>query len=382
MRIGIDVRYLSHGLLGGVHTYEAQLIPMLVNLATDHKIFLYADTKRPFELSELPRHVTLRRLPWRNGLSTFYHDLRMHRAMAQDQLDLAHFPANYGFAPAGARTLITLHDQINILPWTDIVIGHQKDPRTIAMMTYLHWCTCSAVRRANFIITVSEYARQQIAHHSGFDIQKILAVPHAPTPDLRRVENGAELACVRQKYGLTRPFVLADGIKNPAVLIRAWRRLPAEVRNRHAIVFFSRRTDPPAIAVQAADAGLAHLLIQPPRSDLIALYSQAKAFVFPSLLEGFGIPILEAMTCGAPIIASDRGAIPEVAGRAAWLMDAEDDATLAAYLNQLLTSPEQARRLQTLGFERAAEFSWPNIAQRTLDCYQRAMAPDPQPSLS
>jgi len=382
MRIGIDVRYLSHGLLGGVHTYEAQLIPMLVNLATDHKIFLYADTKRPFELSELPRHVTLRRLPWRNCLSTFYHDLRLHRAMAQDQLDLAHFPANYGFAPAGARTLITLHDQINILPWTDIVSGHQKDPRTIAMMTYLHWCTCSAVRRANFIITVSEYARQQIAHHSGFDIQKISAVPHAPTPDLRRVENGAELACVLQKYGLTRPFVLADGIKNPAVLIRAWRRLPADVRNRHAIVFFSRRTDPPAIVVQAADAGLAHLLIQPPRSDLVALYSQAKAFVFPSLLEGFGIPILEAMTCGAPIIASDRGAIPEVAGRAAWLIDAEDDATLAEYLIQLLTLPAQARRLQTLGFERAAEFSWPNIAQRTLDCYQRAMAPDPQPSLS
>jgi glycosyltransferase involved in cell wall biosynthesis len=376
MRIGIDVRYLSHGLLGGIHTYLAQLVPVLVNLAAEHEIFLYADTKRPFELQELPRHVTLRRLPWRNGLSTFYLDLRMKRAMGQDHLDLAHFPANYGFAPAGARTLITLHDQINIMPWTEIVSGHPKNLNTIAMMTYLHWCTRSALRRAHFIITVSEYARQQIARHSGFDIRKIMAVPHAPTAGLRRVEDCEALARVRQKYGLTRPFVLADGIKNPAVLVRAWRQLPSDLRNRYAIVFFSRRTDPPAVAVAAAASGLAHVLIQPPRSDLIALYSQAQAFVFPSLLEGFGIPILEAMTCGAPVIASNRGAIPEVAAQAAWLMDAEDDSTLAAYLTQLLTSPEQARRLQTLGFERAAEFSWPNTARRTLECYHRALAPE------
>jgi len=380
MRIGIDVRYLSHGLLGGVHTYQAQLIPVLVDLARDHEIYLYADTKRPFELPELPRHVTLRRLPWRNGLSTFYYDLRMHRAMTQDHLDLVHFPANYGFAPAGARTLITLHDQINILPWLEIVRGHQKDSRTIATMTYLHWCTCAAVRRADFIITVSEYARRQIAHYSGFDLQKILAVPHAPNPDLRRVDDCEVLANIRQKYGLTRPFVLADGIKNPAVLIRAWGQLPSDLRDSHAIVFFSRRVDPPAVAVRASDSGLAHLLIQPPRSDLIALYSQAKAFVFPSLLEGFGIPILEAMTCGAPVIASNRGAIPEVAGQAAWLMDADDDATLAAYLRQLLTSPEQARRLQSLGFERAAQFSWPATARRTLDCYHRAMAAELAPA--
>jgi len=300
--------------------------------------------------------------------------------MTQDHLDLVHFPANYGFAPAGARTLITLHDQINILPWLEIVRGHQKDSRTIATMTYLHWCTCAAVRRADFIITVSEYARRQIAHYSGFDPQKISAVPHAPNPDLRRVDDCEALANVRQKYGLTRPFVLADGIKNPAVLIRAWRQLPSDLRDSHAIVFFSRRVDPPAVAVQAADSGLAHLLIQPPRSDLIALYSQAKAFVFPSLLEGFGIPILEAMTCGAPVIASNRGAIPEVAGQAAWLMDADDDATLAAYLRQLLTSPEQARRLQSLGFERAAQFSWPATARRTLDCYHRAMAAELAPA--
>ena len=374
MRLGIDVRYLSHGLLGGIHTYLAQLVPVLVNLATDHEIFLYADTKRPFELTGLPERVTLRQLPWRNGLSSFYLDLWMKRAMAQDHLDMVHFPANYGFAPSGVRTVITVHDEINILPWHEIVRGHPKNLRTVAMMTYLHFSTLAALRRAQVIITVSEYARQQIARYAHFDVRRISAVPHAPTPDLQRVDDCAVLAATRRKYGLTRPFVLADGIKNPAVLVRAWARLPSDVRAAHSIVFFSRRADPPAAAVKAAEAGLAHVLIQPPRSDLIALYSQAKAFIFPSLLEGFGIPILEAMTCGAPVIASNRGAIPEVAGAAAWLMDAEDDSTLATYLSELLTSPEQAQQLRVLGYERAAQFSWPNTARHTLACYHQAAA--------
>jgi glycosyltransferase involved in cell wall biosynthesis len=373
MRIGIDVRYLSHGLLGGVHTYLAQLVPALIQQAPDHEFFLYADSKRPFELADLPRHVTVRRLPWRNSLSSLYLDLSIKRAMAGDRLDVAHFPANYGFAPHGARAVITLHDEINLLPWVEIVRGHRKNPRTIGTMTYLHWLTRAAVRRADLILTVSQYARRQIARYSRIDPRQIVAVPHAPTPDLRRVEDCQVLACVRQKHGITRPFVLADGIKNPAVLIRAWQRLPPEISSRHMIVFFSRRPDPPAEAMQAAGSGIARVLIQPSRSDLIALYSQAKAFVFPSLLEGFGIPILEAMTCGAPVIASDRGAIPEVAGGAAWLMDAGDDETLAIYLRKILTTPQAAQRLQRLGIKHAVQFSWPRTADCTLAAYEQAM---------
>src|SRR5436305_9704911 len=148
MRIGIDVRYLSHDLVGGVHTYLAHFVPALLRLAGEHQIFLYADTKRPFEISQLPRHVTLRCLPWQNGLSSLSLDFSMKRAMARDALDVAHFPANYGFGPAGARTVLTVHDEINVLPWLEIVRGHRKDLRTIGTMTYLHWATRLALRQA------------------------------------------------------------------------------------------------------------------------------------------------------------------------------------------------------------------------------------------
>src|SRR5574337_59695 len=217
MRIGIDVRYLSHGLIGGVHTYVAHFVPALVDLAREHQIFLYADTKRPFELSALPGHVVVRCLPWRNGISSVYHDFFMHRVMAQDRLDVVHFPANYGFGPDGAQQVITLHDEINLLPWAEIIRGHPKNPRTVAMMTYLHLCTRAALRQTHLIITVSKYARSQIARHSGFDPRRIVAVWSAPTPDLHRIEDAALLADVRQRLEITRPFVLADALKNPAV---------------------------------------------------------------------------------------------------------------------------------------------------------------------
>ena len=109
MRVGIDVRYLSHGLLGGVHTYVASLVPALLRAAPDDAFYLYADEKAPFELEALPDNAQLRLLPYGSPLSSVANDLRLRDWMARDAVDVAHFPANYGFGPAGARTLHCRH---------------------------------------------------------------------------------------------------------------------------------------------------------------------------------------------------------------------------------------------------------------------------------
>jgi glycosyltransferase involved in cell wall biosynthesis len=374
MRIGIDVRYLSHGLVGGVHSYIAHFVPALIELAAEHQIYLYADTKRAFELDALPANVTVRMLPWYGPQSSLAHDLLIGRTMAADRIDVAHFPANYGFGPAGARTVITLHDAINILPLREIIRGHSKRPRTIAMMTYLHFCSRAALRRADLILTDSAYSGQQIAQYSHLTKDQIIPIHLAPTPNLRRVDDPAVLADLRRRFELPQQFVLADALKNPVALVYAWRRLSPELRESRQIVFFSRHANPPSIVHAAVAAGEAILLIRPEREDLIALYSMAEAFVFPSWIEGFGIPVLEAMTCGAPVIASNRGSIPEVAGGAALLADAEDYDALARHIALVLGNPAEAQLLRERGFARAAEFSWRGTAQQILASYQRAPA--------
>jgi glycosyltransferase involved in cell wall biosynthesis len=348
----------------------AHFVPPLLELATSHELVLYADTKRPFELSRVPDNVTVRMLDWRSPLSSVYHDLFLRHVAARDKLDVLHFPSNYGFAPRGTRSVVTLHDAINILPLREIVRGHRKRPSTIAMMTYLHYCSLASIRKADLVLTVSHHAARDIARHTGLRPDRIVPIPHAPTPDLRPISDPSELDSVRARYRLPRAFVLADALKNPAVLIRAWRRLPVQLRRDTQIVFFSRRPDPLPVVHEAVAAREARLLVSIPRSDLIALYSMANAFVFPSWIEGFGLPILEAMTCGAPVIASDRGAIPEVVGDAGLIMDAEDSETLAQYLSRVLSEPDLARDLRERGFRRAAQFSWSATAERMLTAYQ------------
>lgn len=373
MRIGIDVRYLSHGLVGGVHTYLANFVPELIKAASEHQIFLYADTKCPFELQELPGNVLTRYLPWRGALSSIYHDMLMRRIINADQLDVIHFPANYGLGPTNSRTIITIHDEINIMPWLKIIRGHPKKIRTMVMMSYLHILTRVSLKDANLILTVSEYSRKQISRYSGVNLQKIIPVPLAPTPDFHRIDDAAILDQIRIRYDLYKPYVLADALKNPGVLVRAWERLSASIRNEREIIFFSRHSDPPRVVHDAVNDKIARLFINPPRSDLIAFYSLADIFAFPSWIEGFGIPILEAMACGAPVIASDRGALPEVIGNAGLLVDAEDDLTLSKYLTRLLTSPQEREHFRLLGYRNVAQYSWSNAANKILESYQQVL---------
>jgi glycosyltransferase involved in cell wall biosynthesis len=371
MRIGIDTRYLSHGIMGGINSYLQNLLPALFDVAEGHSIFLYADTKMPFELADLPAHVILKLLPYRNAISSFFLDFSLNRVMAADHIDIAHFPANYGFGPKEACTAITLHDEINIMPLQQILKGHPKKAQTIIMMTYLHFCTRQAIKRANQIFTISEYARKQILRWGLLPEEKVVVIPHGKPSDAILVKDDAELGRVRQLFKLKKEFVLADALKNPGVLVRAWERLPDALRKEKEIVFYSRSENVRADVHRGVDAGFAKFLVRPGRRELNALYSMADVFVFPSWIEGFGIPLLEAMACGAPIIASDRGAIPEVMGGAGLIIDAEDDAALADRLVLLFTNRDERERIRKLGFERVKMFTWEASATQLLKTYQR-----------
>ncbi len=373
LRIGIDVRYLSHRLVGGVHTYVSRLVPAMLEAAPDDTFLLYADSKAPLELTATGRAI-VRTLPWRHQGSSIWNDRAMARWMAGDAVDVAFFPANYGVGPAGAASVVTVHDAINLLPLRHslFVRGHRATLRTNLMTVYLHRATVRAVRRATRLVTMSAYSRDTIVDASTRRHDDIDVVHHG-TPPVIAVTADA-LATMRHAHGLPGSYVLADGLKNPGVLLRAAARLPPEIRRAQTLVFFARHAQVLPVLAAAVAAGDARLLVNPSRAELAALYAGASAFVFPSWIEGFGIPLLEAMSYGAPIIASDRGAIPEVAGDAALLVDAEDDAGLAAALHDVLTQPGTAARLRAAGDARGRQFTWQRSAEQTLASLRRAHA--------
>ncbi len=371
LRVGIDVRYLSHRLVGGVHTYVARLVPALIESAPNDTFLLYADGKAPLELAA-PPGTTVRTMPWRHQGSSVWNDRLMGRWMAKDGVDVAFFPANYGFGPASAASVVTVHDAINLLPLRHslFVRGHRATLRTNVMTVYLHLATVGAVRRATRLVTMSGYSRDTIVEASTRRSDDIDVVHHGTPPVIPLTPD--EVRQVGHAHGLAGPYVLADGLKNPGVLLRAAARLAPEVRRTHPLVFFARHPQVLPVLAQAVASGDARLLVNPSRASLAALYAGASAFVFPSWIEGFGIPLLEAMSYGTPIIASDRGAIPEVAGDAAVLVDAEDDVGLARALDEILTRPETAARLRAAGAARVSQFTWRRSAVQTLAALRRA----------
>lgn len=373
LRIGVDARYLSHGLVGGVHTYVASVLPAMLAAGAHHRFVLYADGKRPFELAA-PAHATVRTLPWRHAGSSIWTDWwRLTRWMARDRIDVAFFPANQGFGPTSAATVITLHDALNLLPLSETLraAGHAATPRSRAITVYLRAICAASVRRATSLVTMSTYSRETIVAASGRSPDDIAVVPHGAPPALP--VDDAAVARTLAAHGIRQPYVLADGLKNPGVILRAAARLAGE-GTRCQYVFFARHAGVLPVLSTAVARGQATLLVRPATAELAALYRGAAIFAFPSWVEGFGIPLLEAMQYGAPVVASDRGAIPEVAGDAALYVDAEDDAGLADRLRRLLASSGEADALRARGRARVADFTWARSGRQTLAALEAAHA--------
>ncbi len=291
--------------------------------------------------------------------------------MERDRLDVAHFPANYG--PRGAYALVvTVHDALNLFRISEHWRGFGKKPRQVALMAYLGWKTRRALAEADEILTISEHARGELVRLSACPPDRITAIPEAAGEEFGVMTGADALARARERL-LRRPrMILADGIKNPAVLIEAFRQLPDEVRAGTELVFFSRETAPrPPVASSLADPAI-RFIARPAESDLVALMNLATVFVFPSWYEGFGLPLVEAMRCGAPVIASSRGSIPEVLGGAGLLFEVERPAELAGHLAAVLGSESLRADLRARSLERSAAFSWRTTAARTLDRYRQA----------
>jgi glycosyltransferase involved in cell wall biosynthesis len=286
--------------------------------------------------------------------------------------DVYHGPAVFlPHVKLGYRTVVTIHDLVSFL-------FPETVPKKYSL--YMRLMTRLAARSADRIIAVSEATKADLERVLRVDTAKVVVIHEAVGPEFARPLAPDAVAAAVRRYGLRRPYCLFVGNleprKNLPNLIEAF----AELRRRggpggrplqlvlagtrawlHAGIF--RAVEQHGLGEDVAFTDYV------PVEDLPALYAGAACFVFPSLYEGFGLPVLEAMACGAPVVAARAGSIPEVAGDAALLVDAQVPKELAAAIESVLTDAALRERLIVRGRARAAMFDWEEVARRTLAVY-------------
>ena len=245
---------------------------------------------------------------------------------------------------------------------------------------------------AGLLLAISESSRQEALDYLGADPERVVAISSAASgqfsPAPASDESSADRDDPRAALGITRPFVMyapsgIDSRKNNEGLIEAFAKLPPELRDAHQLVITSRfrPADHERLRIAARRAGLQPgdvvLTGYVSDADLIALYRTTELFVYPSIHEGFGLPVLEAMSCGAPVIGSDRTSVPEIIGRADALFDPTSVPAITAAMTHALTDDAFRDELRTHGLVQAKQFSWELTASRALEAMTAAFGSTP-----
>jgi glycosyltransferase involved in cell wall biosynthesis len=365
VKVGLNLMFLVDAA-GGAGRYAHELVPSLLDAEPGLSLTLFVNRDAPTTLGGAPwaGEVGWVRLPTRFSNRTHLagQATLLPAIAARRRLDVVHSLANGGPPlTIGARRVVTLLDLI----WL-----HQREawgtPAAVKTMAVL---TRISARTAHRVITISESAREDIVRTFGLDVGKVdvaplgVRMPERPLP--REATGGAPtVLCVAQK----RPY------KNLGSLIHAVAELPDE----HAVLVLpGSPTEHEAELRSLADRlGVADRVRFPAwvsDEELEALYASATCFVLPSLIEGFGLPVLEAMARGVPVACSDRPALPEVVGDAALLFDPTDQAAVTDVVRRLLGDAELRESLSARGLQRARQFSWRRTAEETLTSYRRAV---------
>jgi glycosyltransferase involved in cell wall biosynthesis len=269
--------------------------------------------------------------------------------------------------------VLTLYDLI------PLVLTHYWSARSRLIYRLAHRL---ALRRADRIITLSASAKSDLIRLFGVQPDRISALP-AAVDDRFTPATPEAIAAIRHKYDLSMPYTLYVGInkppKNLVSLIEAYARLAQESPSLYYQSVIAGAWDEryPEAKQRAAELGLTRhvrFLGPIPDDDLPTLYSGADLFVTASLYEGFGLPVLEAMACGTPVACSNTSSLPEVVGDAALLFDPLDVVAIASVIRHAMDDPNLRIDLKQRGQQRANEFSWPRVAQQTLEVYRSAIS--------
>lgn len=374
VHVGLNLIYLVPGETGGMEVYARELIPELVAAAPGVRFTAFVNREAAAAddapwgnlIEAVPLPVYSRnRIGWVRGEQEYLPTLA-----ARAGVDLVHSLASTAPAWGRFRRVVTIHDlNYRIVPEAHLGVRGLGMRMLVPMAAW----------RSHRIVADSESTRQDLRRLLKVRSSKVDVVPLGvrttgrpeplPEAELRRNLDAGERQIVLS-VSASRPH------KNVARLLVALALMPTERRPLLAIPGY-RTAYEDELRRRAAELGVAadvRFLGWVGDPELEGLYAVAACFVFPSLYEGFGLPVLEAMARGVPVACSGRGALDEVAGDAALRFDPESEPSIAAAIERLLSDREEARRLAEAGRRRAEQFTWAATASRTLACYERALA--------
>jgi glycosyltransferase involved in cell wall biosynthesis len=386
MRIGFDGSCLSNRR--GFGRFSRLLLDALARVRGPHEIVVIIDgpsaeavslppglERVVVEVGEAPSAAASAQ-----GRRSLRDMLAMGRAVARSNLDLMYFPATYTFYPVWGvpRLVVTMHDTL-ALAHPELVFPTWRG--RLAWLLKEH----AAARWADRIVTVSETSRRQLRDWLRLEDDRLRVVSEAPDPIFRPVGPDAESDETLRKYGIrpdVRYLLYVGGLsphKNLPRLIEAFSRLddsgPGLVLVGDVKDVF--HTHVPVVREAISRAGLEARVILPgfvPDADLVHLYSRAHALVQPSLMEGFGLPAVEAMACGIPVVSSRAGSLPEVVGDAGIFFDPTDVASITSALGEVVSDDSRRDHLARQALSRATSFSWDQAA-RALRLYFEEFEP-------
>jgi glycosyltransferase involved in cell wall biosynthesis len=364
MRIALDLSIQDTPWVTGVERTQLAILRELVELdgANEYLLISRKAVALPFPLP--PNFRTIDLSPSKPGY--LWRESVLAPLLTKENVDVFHSPVNAIPVGGDCAKIATVHE----VPWLERNSGVEASRR---VWLYLN------TRWARRIVAVSERTRANIVKLYPAAKEKVVVIH--PGIDERFVpsQDGATRATALTALGLPdEPYLLFVGAarrkKNVQGLLHSFAQLPEELRRTTQLVLAGVRNPAESgLDARARQLGIADRVRFPGYvrdADLVQLYQHATALVFPSLFEGFGIPPLEAMACGTPVIASTGGALPEVVGAAALLVQPNDVQQLAAAMRRMLTNEALRADLRRRGLERAPRFTWRRAAEQVLDLYR------------
>jgi glycosyltransferase involved in cell wall biosynthesis len=377
VRVAIDGIAMSHPQPGGYRTYTTNLVMQMARFDRYGNFHLFVD--RPLSVSLPPNwqvQLVSRNMP---GVGVaLRQQIGLPLRARRFDVDLLHSPCGTGPLVSPWPSVITLLDTIEF----SCPLPSLREARLWAMRLYNRAVQAQMVRRAKAIITISEYSKNCIIQRFGIAEGKIFVTYLAPADHFLQCDRNESRTQVQETIG-TRDYVLALASASPRKnidrLLASYELLSPALRGKHPLVVVC--THPQAkerlkrIAAALDISSQVALLDRVSDEQLATLFGAAALFVFPSLEEGFGLPPLEAMAYGMPVVASNTSSMPEVLGDAALLVDPTDTRALADAMVTVLTLPALAEDLRQRGLQRSRHFSWETTARQTLAVYRSVAGP-------